>query len=326
MSIPNIAEEWGPYNVLHCTQALPLWMQDGKVISAFGALGMFSLLTVISRRYLNGLKDPDILPDLPNDVTLMTSSRIDRQACKFRKVATCRKLGVSSPPDFPSTLPRISTDAGGSEVESVVRNSGVNVYASGVPGRRIVFIHVARLGISAEYRAVAISFTWRFHRPDSSHLALDGNDAFTKQPIRLFNGLLPSILLDHAREHIGQGFVQRAGLVCINDIGWPAGCVLQHKGLGDPVDDFVGDDIQAVGKVVEGILVPIAEKDSVIGKYRIQVVVHRSIETSEVHETPEGHRGMAEDFREKFVYSAYSREKFVSNTLSLWKLRPYLCH
>jgi len=315
MSIPNIAEEWGPYNVLHCTQALPLWMQDGKVISAFGALGMFSLLTVISRRYLNGLKDPDILPDLPNDVTLMTSSRIDRQACKFRKVATCRKLGVSSPPDFPSTLPRISTNAGGREVESVVWNSRVNVYAAVVPGREIVFIHVARLGITAEYRAIAISFTWRFHRSNSSHLAIDGNDAFTKQPIRLFDGLLSSILLDHAREHIGQGFVQRAGLILMSDIGWPAGCVLQHKGLGDPVDDFVGDDIQAVGKVIEGILVPIAEIDSLIEEYRIHVVVDRSIETSVVHVTLEGHRGVAKDFREKFVYGAYSRKKFVSNSL-----------
>ena len=83
-----------------------------------------------------------------------------------------------------------------------------------VRARPYIGIHRVRLGILAE-DVVVVRGTGRLHGPQGGTLNLVCKEAFADQPARLGGGLLLGVLFHQGAEDVGQGFVERAGLVAV---------------------------------------------------------------------------------------------------------------
>src|SRR6185437_3438596 len=100
-----------------------------------------------------------------------------------------------------------------------------------------------------------------------------GEQSLADQPVGLVGALPARILLDERAEHVGNRFVQRAGLAEIDKVRLVA---------GHPVRELVRDDIERDREAVEKITVTVAEHHLPAVPERVIVaapIMHARVET-----------------------------------------------
>ena len=111
-----------------------------------------------------------------------------------------------------------------------------------------VIPHMRRLRVVADIR-IGIGGARVGHVAQSPPLEIRPENAGADQPVGLIRGLVQGPLLYERAEHIRHGFVQRAGLILIAELG---------RKLRDAVRQLMGDDFDRAGEIAENLSVAIA--------------------------------------------------------------------
>ena len=152
-------------------------------------------------------------------------------------------------PDLTGDLPGVATQGGGHDVEGLVGDAGVDVHAAVVVGGVDVAAHVGRLGVLAQ-AGVVVGGAGRGHRAQGHAVDPGSEQLGADQPVGLVGALAQGALLDEHAEDVGDGLVERPGLVLVVQAGGV---------LGDPVRELVPDDVDAAGEGQEDDAVTVAE-------------------------------------------------------------------
>src|SRR5215216_1547122 len=144
-----------------------------------------------------------------------------------------------------SSLPGVPAHLGGSEVEGLVRDAGVDVHATVIVDGVDEVVHVRWLPVPFESGPRLLHGAQRFSpariRPD----------ALPDQPVSILGSLFALvILLDQGAVHVGDGLVERSRLVLIDEL---------RLFLRDAVGQLMAHYVYRNGKAVEQHPVAVSE-------------------------------------------------------------------
>lgn len=154
-------------------------------------------------------------------------------------------VGQRLVPDASRFFPGEAADLHGGDVEGAVGDAGVDVDAAVVLEGVDVVFHVRGLRVFAQH-GIVVGRPRRFHRADAGPVDVGSEQPLADDPVGLGGGLAALPLFDQRPEHVGEGFVQRARLGEVGQVGLV---------LGDAVRQLVTDHVEAGGEAVEQPLV-----------------------------------------------------------------------
>ena len=198
--------------------------------------------------------DADLLPRgldrlFHGGAEIRAAGHLHRQLGAIDELARRGELHHRLEPDPSGHVPRVPLHRLGEQHKGAVGDARIDVDAAAIERAGEELAHVRRLGIGAKVGVV--------HKPRSGilHVA-DGPPGWSRhedfradQPAGLERRLAILPLSDQHAEHVGEVFVERAGLVAVFEV---AGERL------DAVRELVADDIQRAGEALEDDAVPVA--------------------------------------------------------------------